>query len=78
MPESLSTETVVVEEPHCQTCHNQMWWRDCYNCDEDGFSDHDCGEDCCACLYPEPNVVCDICRGKAGWFQCSHCHPWDD
>lgn len=24
---------------------------------------HDCGEDCCSCLEPEPNVTCDVCDG---------------
>jgi hypothetical protein len=41
-------------------------WVDCWNCDE-GYSGHECGEDCCACLEPEDNVVCDICRGAGGW-----------
>jgi hypothetical protein len=69
------TET---ESQHaCKKCHNEMFWRECYNC-EDGYSDHDCGEDCCCCLDPEPNVRCDICRGKGGWFQCSLCYPWED
>lgn len=41
----------------------------CYNCGGEGITDeHDCGEDCCACLYPEPNVRCDICDGKGYWF----------
>ena len=44
-------------------------WVDCYDC-EDGYSHHDCGEDCCCCLHPEPNVVCDICDGKGGWYEC--------
>lgn len=47
---------------------------DCYNC-EDGFSHHDCGEDCCACLYPVENVQCDICYGKGGWRACPNCQP---
>lgn len=41
-------------------------WIDCTNCN-DGFTHHSCGEDTCCCLYPEDNVVCDICRGKGGW-----------
>ena len=43
-------------------------WIDCWNCDENGFVDHDCGEDSCCCLDPEPNVRCDICKGKGGWW----------
>lgn len=41
-------------------------WVHCEHCD-DGFVGHDCGEDCCPCLEPEPNVVCDICDGEGGW-----------
>jgi len=41
----------------------------CYACQGEGLSgDHECGEDCCACRYPEPNVRCDICEGKGYWF----------
>jgi hypothetical protein len=36
----------------------------CSNCGGSGYSHHDCGEDCCACLQPEDNVVCDWCEGK--------------
>lgn len=41
-------------------------WVICEQC-EDGYSYHDCGEDSCCCLNPEPNVVCDTCNGKGGW-----------
>lgn len=37
---------------------------DCRNCGGTGFSSHDCGEDCCVCLEPEDNVICDWCGGK--------------
>jgi hypothetical protein len=60
----------------CEFCGNGKEWRDCWNC-EDGFTDHDCGEDCCCCLNPEPNVRCDICEGKGGWIACEICHPVD-
>jgi len=43
-----------------------MTWVICEQC-EDGFSYHECGDDTCACLNPEPNVTCDICNGKGGW-----------
>ena len=45
-------------------------WVECSQCDPDyrGYSYHDCGEDCCACLDPQPNVVCDTCEGKGGWY----------
>jgi hypothetical protein len=42
-------------------------WVICEQC-EDGYSYHDCGEDTCCCLYPEPNIVCDTCDGKHGWY----------
>lgn len=44
------------------------YWMDCWKCGGEGYSHHDCGEDCCACLYPEDNVRCDICEGKGGWM----------
>src|SRR4051812_35672501 len=40
-----------------------------------GFSHHECGEDCCMCLDPEPNVRCDVCNGKGGWLRCYGCVP---
>lgn len=46
-------------------------WIDCWNCGGEGYSHHDCGEDCCACLEPEDNVRCDICHGKGGWERTS-------
>lgn len=42
-------------------------WVICGQCDE-GYSYHDCGEDTCCCLNPEPNVRCDTCEGKGGWY----------
>lgn len=76
MPEVLALN----ERLHCEKCGNSLSWRDCWNCDE-GFSHHDCGEDCCCCLYPEDNVECDICEGEGGWWQCRLCYTgedWDD
>ncbi len=43
-------------------------WEDCWNCGGEGYSDHDCGEDCCVCLHPENNVPCDVCGGDGGWY----------
>jgi hypothetical protein len=59
---------------HCGKCQSEKTYVECYNC-EDGYSDHDCGEDCCCCAEPEPNVRCDICDGDGGYFICGHCHP---
>lgn len=42
-------------------------WVECWNCGGEGYSYHDCGEDCCCCLNPEDNVICDICDGAGGW-----------
>ena len=44
-----------------------MVWRECWECGGSGYSGHDCGEDCCACLEPEENVVCTQCHGEGGW-----------
>lgn len=44
-------------------------WVGCWSCGGEGTAGHDCGEDCCACLWPEDNVTCDICRGKGGWYR---------
>lgn len=56
---------------HCQCarCGSSTHYEDCWNC-EDGYSDHDCGEDVCCCLYPEDNVECDVCDGRGGWHVC--------
>lgn len=42
-------------------------WTECWNCNGDGVSHHDCGEDTCCCLEPEDNVRCDVCHGLGGW-----------
>jgi hypothetical protein len=54
--------------PRCKCC--SMDWEECAHCD-DGFVGHDCGEDCCCCADPEPNIVCDVCGGKCGWYTCT-------
>jgi hypothetical protein len=63
--------------PENRVCgqHGHKQWVDCYNCGGEGYSDHDCGEDCCCCLDPEPNVECDICEGDGGWWACFSCNP---
>lgn len=68
-------ETVVTS---CEKCSYELQWRDCWNCGGEGFSDHDCGEDCCCCLHPENNVECDICDGEGGWKACPFCSPEED
>lgn len=66
-----------LEQPEeaCERCGHAKWWADCWNCGGEGFSHHDCGEDCCCCLNPEDNVLCDICEGAGGFKVCAHCHP---
>lgn len=54
--------------PRCKCCEADLY--QCQNCDE-GLSSHDCGEDTCCCLDPEPNVRCDTCNGKGTWFICA-------
>ncbi len=58
----------------CPKCGSHTLRRDC-SCYE-GYSYHSCGEDCCCCADPEPNVVCDLCDGH-GWCNwCPNC-GWD-
>lgn len=59
----------------CARCGSSAGRVDCESCD-DGYVDHDCGEDCCCCLDPEPNVVCDCCHGTTGWYACLSSEDW--
>jgi hypothetical protein len=60
---------------HCARCGWSLEWEECEYCD-DGLTDHDCGEDCCCCLDPELNVLCDICEGRGGWWVCLSSAEW--
>ena len=42
-------------------------WHPCPDCEE-GYSHHECGDDTCACLDPQPNRVCSTCEGSEGWY----------
>lgn len=42
-------------------------WETCWQCHGEGGW-HDCGEDCCCCLVPEINEVCNECKGKGGYW----------
>jgi hypothetical protein len=53
----------------CARCGSSMDTERCTECD-DGFDGHDCGDDCCCCLYPEENVTCQYCDGKGIWWTC--------
>jgi hypothetical protein len=61
----------------CKEHGAELTWANCGNCFE-GYTGHDCGEDCCCCLYPEDNVICDICDGEGGFFLCPVCSPKAD
>src|SRR5262245_43750299 len=72
----LYDDDIEIGEAQCPKCGADTRSRECRSCD-DGFSDsdHDCGEDCCNCLDPEPGR-CSECGGK-GWFNwCPEC-GWD-
>lgn len=67
---------VSLSEKNCPKCQSQCYERECDDCDEFGFTDHECGEDCCACLDPEPNVRCDHCGGN-NWLEWCPVCGWD-
>jgi len=48
---------------------NECKWIDCWNCGGTRYTHHDCGEDVCAYIDPEDNVVCEICNGEGGWYE---------
>ena len=58
------------DDCQCARCGSSAEWVACANCGGEGVSHHDCGEDCCCCPDPEPNVVCDWCLGNGGGWHC--------
>lgn len=62
----------------CARCGSSCHYVECHNCDSEypGYSYHDCGEDCCCCLNPEPNMRCDVCDGHGGWQCCLSSPEW--
>lgn len=60
----------------CARCGSSMDYLDCHQCGGEGVDGHDCGEDCCCCLYPEDNMTCDICDGEGGWHRCLSSPEW--
>lgn len=54
----------------CARCGSSCYWQQCDQCGGEGLDGHDCGEDCCCCLNPEDNVVCQFCAGHGGWHWC--------
>lgn len=63
------------EFPTCPRCGGGVEWVRCDQCD-DGMSYHDCGEDCCCCMYPLSNVPCDQCEGRGGWWFCTNSYEY--
>lgn len=55
--------------PRCGCC--EQVWEECEYCGGEGYTDHDCGDDCCCCLDPELNVPCDVCHGEGGFMVCA-------
>lgn len=59
----------------CARCGSSVDSELCDYCD-DGYDGHDCGEDCCCCLYPEENVLCQYCDGTGIWHRCMSSPEW--
>lgn len=51
-------------QPNCKICGEEMESEMCGSCGGEGYADefHDCGEDSCCCLDPEPGM-CEDCDG---------------
>jgi hypothetical protein len=57
----------------CWRCQSELEQVECETCYGEGVDGHDCGEDSCICLNPEPNVTCSTCGGFGGWSWCPTC-----
>ena len=70
-------DDVSIHDDPCPKCgHEHTYDRHCSALDcEDGYY-HDCMEDCCCCLDPEPNRPCDECEGHGWHHWCPNC-GWD-
>lgn len=62
-------------EPQCARCGSSVDFTHCDDC-EDGLDGHDCGDDCCCCLHPEDNVVCQTCYGHGVRWTCLSSVGW--
>lgn len=65
-------------EDECPRCSSDMTWFQCEECGGEIYVEHDCGEDTCCCADPEPNVECEDCHGRGGFYRCLACHPMSD
>lgn len=54
----------------CARCGSSVTFVTCWDCGGEKVTHHDCGEDSCCCLYPEPNVPCRTCEERGGWWRC--------
>lgn len=75
MPTPAMYKTGLEIDCQCARCGSSIASEHCVDC-EDGFCDHDCGEDYCCCADPERNVPCDTCRGQGVVHQCLSSHAW--
>lgn len=60
----------------CARCGGDAGWLSCANCGGERYSHHECGEDCCCCVNPEDNVLCDWCDGAGGSWHCRNTPEW--
>lgn len=65
-----------IEFEQCSRCGGAVEYVTCDRCGGEGVDGHECGEDTCACRYPEDNVPCDICLGDGGWVICTNRPEW--
>ena len=54
----------------CPACGCDTFYERCWDCGGEGYSGHDCLDDTCACLEPEPNVICETCDGEGVLKKC--------
>jgi hypothetical protein len=74
MSDQLPSETLDTAD-WCAKHRSEKFWVDCWDCGGNCYTRHDCGEDCCCCLNPEDNVLCETCDGKGGYKLCATCAP---
>lgn len=63
-------------DAQCGWCGSTLVMESCESCGGDGYTDHDCGEDTCACADPVYNVPCDVCGGEGVFPLCISSEGW--